>query len=225
MNVHAERSAGWSVLCFVVLVVVSTGLLGQLPDVTTSPSTQAAYFAAHRPALLWSAWLFFPAAAFFLWFLVGLRSHLREAPGRQEGLPGFAFGAGIVVVTVAMLTAFLQTAIAYLPPQLYVTDGLPAVYAAFVFTSSGLGWAPVSIFLFAAAHSMRRHGSAPKALALLGYFAAFTAAIAAFSVFFSSGTLSPTGLTTVLLGGIPSVLWLIGAGVALIRIKESPASS
>lgn len=225
MNVHAERSAGWSVLCFVVLVVVSTGLLGRLPDVWTSPSTQAAYLAAHRLPLLWSAWLFFPAAAFFLWFLVGLRSHLREAPGRQEGLPGFAFGAGIVVVTVAMLTAFLQTAVAYVPPELYVADGLSAVYIAFVFTSSGLGWAPVSIFLFAAAHSMRRHGSAPDALALLGYFAAFTAALAAFSIFFTSGSLCPTGMTTILLGGIPSVLWLIGAGLVLIRIKESPASS
>lgn len=225
MNVHAERSAGWSVLCFVVLVVVSTGLLGQLPAVTTSPSAQAAYLAAHRLALLWSAWLFFPAAAFFLWFLVGLRSHLREAPGRQEGLPGFAFGAGIVVVTVALLTAFLQTAVAYVPPELYVADGLSSIYAAFVFASSGLGWAPVSIFLFAAAHSMRRHGSAPDALALLGYVAGFTAAVASLSIFFTAGSLAPTGMTTILLGGIPSVLWLIGAGVVLIRIKQSPTAS
>ena len=67
--------------------------------------------------------------------------------------------------------------------------------------------------------------STPDALALLGYFAAFTAAVASFSIFFSSGSLSPTGMTTILLGGIPSVLWLIGAGVVLIRIKESPASS
>lgn len=225
MNVHAERSAGWSVLCFVVLVVVSTALLGQLPNVTTSSSAQAGYLAAHRLPLLWSAWLFFPAAAFFLWFLVGLRAHLREAPGRQEGLPGFAFGAGVVVVTVAMLTAFLQTAIAYVPPELYVADGLSAIYVAFVFASSGLGWAPVSIFLFAAALSMRRHGSAPGALVWLGYLAGFTAAIATLSIFFTTGSLAPTGMTTILLGGIPSVLWLVGAGIVLIRIKESPGSS
>src|SRR6185312_295434 len=225
MNVHAERSAGWSVLCFIVLVVVSTGLLGQLPDITTPASAQAAYIAGHRTPLLWSAWLFFPAAGFFVWFLVGLRSYLREAPGRQEGLPGFAFGAGIVVVTVAFLTAFLQSALAYVPPQVYLADGLSALYVAFVFISSGLGWAPVAIFLFAAAHSMRRHHSAPDALALLGYFAAFTAAIAAFSIFFDGGSLAPTGLSTILLGGIPSTIWLIGTGIALIRIKESPASS
>ncbi len=225
MNVHAQRSAGWSVLCFVVLVVVSTGLLGRLPNVTTSPSTQAAYLAAHRLPLLWSAWLYLPAAAFFLWFLVGLRSHLREAPGRQEGLPGFAFGAGVVVVTVALVTAFLQTAVAYVPPELYVADGLPAVYVAFVFASSGLGWAPVSIFLFAAAHSMRRHGSAPDALVWLGYGAGFTAAVASLSIFFTAGSLAPTGMTTILLGGVPSILWLIGAGIVLIRTKESPASS
>lgn len=225
MNVHAERSGGWSLLCFIVLIVVSAGLLGQLPDVTVAPSAQAAYMAAHRTALLWSAWLYFPAGAFFLWFLVALRSFLRAAPGRQEGLPTFAFAAGIVVATVGIATAFLQTGLAYVSPQVYVADGLAAVYVLFVFTSSGLGWAPVAIFLFAAAHSMRRHGSAPEALALLGYFAAFTAAVAACSIFVSAGNLSPTGVWTIALGGIPSALWLIWTAVVLIRIKESPASS
>jgi hypothetical protein len=225
MNVHAERSAGWSVMCFVLLIVVSAAVTGPLPDVTTAPAAQAAYMDTHRAGLLWGAWLTFPAAAFFLWFLAGLRSFLRAAPGRQEGLPEFAFGAGIAVVAVALVTACLQTAVAYVPARLYVTDGLAGVYAALVFVTSGLGWAPIAIFLFAAAHSMRRHGSAPQALALLGYFAAFTSALAAFSIFFTSATLSPTGITTVLLGAIPSVLWLIGTGLTLIRIKESPASS
>jgi hypothetical protein len=225
MNLHAERSAGWSVLCFIGLIIIAAGLLGPLPDITTSPSAQAAYMSAHRSALLWSAWVTFPAAAFFLWFLVGLRSFLREAPGRQEGLAGFAFAAGIVVVTVALLTAFLQTALAYVLPSLYVADGLSAVYVTFILFTSGLGWAPVSIFLFAAAHSMRRHGSAPDALALLGYFAAFTSAVASFSIFFTNSSLSPTGLTTDVLGALPALIWLIGTGFTLIRIKERPAPS
>jgi len=225
MNVHAERSGGWSVLCFVVLTAASISLFGQPPDVATAPSAQAAFMEAHRTAILWSAWLTFPAAGFFLWFLVGLRSFLREAPGRQEGLPDFAFAAGIVLTAVAFLTAFLQTAVAYVPPTVYVGDGLSAVYAAFVFSTTGLGWAPLAIFLFAAAHSMRRHESAPPALAWLGYAAAFTAALAACSIFFTDPSLSPSGRAAVALGGIPATLWLIGTGVVLIRTKERPASS
>jgi hypothetical protein len=225
MNIHAERSAGWSVLCFVVLTVGSIALFGQPPDVATAPSVQAAFMTAHRTAILWSAWLTFPAAGFFLWFLVGLRSFLRKAPGPQEGLPAFAFGAGIVLTAVAFLTAFLQTALAYVPPTVYVADGLSALYAAFVFATTGLGWAPLAIFLFAAAHSMRRHGSVPPGLAMLGYFAAFTAAVAAFSIFFSAPMLSPTGRATVVLGAVPATLWFVGVGIALLRIKESPASS
>jgi hypothetical protein len=219
VNVHAERSAGWSVLCFVVLIIVSVLLTGALPDVTVKPTDQAAFVGAHRAALLWGAWLTFPAGAFFLWFLVGLRTYLRQAPGRQEGLPDFAFGAGIVVVAVAFVSAFLQSAIAYAPPDLYVTDGLPALYTALVFTVTGLGWAPISIFLFAAAHSMRRHGSAPAWLAALGYLAGVTSGLATFTVFFTNPALSPTGLDGALLGSIPATIWLIGTGVTLLRIK------
>jgi len=225
MNVHAERSGGWSVLCFVALVVVAAALPGRLPDVTAAPSEQAAYMDAHRVALLWSAWLFFPASAFFLWFLVGLRAFLRQAPGRQEGLPDFAFGAGIVTAALALVVAFLQTAVAYVPGRLYVADGLSALYIAYVFSSSGLGWAPAAIFLFASAHSMRRHGAVPQALALLGYFAALASALAALSVFFTGSPLCPTGMVTILAGSVPSLLWLVWTGIVLVRIKESPAPS
>ena len=54
----------------------------------------------------------------------------------------------------------------------------PGIFDAFYFTQGGLGYAPVAIFLFAAAHSMRRHEPAPAWLAWLGYLAAFGAAIA-----------------------------------------------
>ena len=212
-------------LCFVVVLVISVALLGPMPDLGTSAAYQAAYFQAHHGALLWSAWLTFPAAAFFLWFLVGLRAYLRSAPGRQEGLPDFAFASGIVLVVLAFVGAFFQSAVVYPPPQAYVPNGLAAVYVAMIFTQSGLGWAPVAIFLFAASHSMRRHDSAPAGLALLGYFAAFTAGVASFSPFFNEPPLSPTGLTTELLGGVPGMLWLIGTGFTLLGIKESPAPS
>ena len=97
-NVHAERSAGWSVLCYVAVLVAVTLLTNGMPAIDTKTSDAALAIDAHRFSLLWGAWLTFPATAFFLWFLVGLRSYLRWAPGRQEGLPTFAMIAGIVMV-------------------------------------------------------------------------------------------------------------------------------
>src|SRR5580692_11937679 len=96
-NVHAERSAGWSVLCYVAVLVIATILNGGMPGMDQKPSDAALAFDQHRFALLCAAWLTFPAVAFFLWFLVGLRTYLIAAPGRQEGLPPFALIAGVVM--------------------------------------------------------------------------------------------------------------------------------
>jgi hypothetical protein len=223
-NVHAERSAGWSAICFVVLTVAATVAVGSLPNLSSKPTDLAAAFDLARSGLLWGAWLTFPSGAFFLWFLVGLRGYLRQAPGRQEGLPAFAFSAGIVLAAQAFLAAFLQAALAYMTPSAFVADGMAGVYAILVFTIGGLGWAPLSVFLFAGAHSMRRHHSAPGWLAWLGYLAAFTAALATLSIFTTDPSLGPTGMASIALGGGPALLWLIGTGVTLIRAKEVPAA-
>src|SRR5580692_5577890 len=170
-NVHAERSAGWSVLCYVAVLVVATMLNNGLPPVDEKATNTALLIDSHRFALLFSAWLTFPAVAFFLWFLVGLRSYLSHAPGRQEGLPTFAMIAGIVMVASSLWAAMLQTAAVYVPPETFQDNALSGIYDAFVFVQNGLGYAPVAVFLFAAAHSMRRHDSAPPWLAILGYVA------------------------------------------------------
>ena len=64
-----------------------------MPSMARTANRRGVAIDAHRFGLLCGAWLTFPAAAFFLWFLVGLRSYLSNAPGRQEGLPTFALGA------------------------------------------------------------------------------------------------------------------------------------
>ena len=85
----------------------------------------------------------------------------------------------------------LGDAAVYLPPDTFTANGLAGIFVAFVFVQGGLGYAPVAIFLFAAAHSIRRHESAPQWLAILGYLASFGATLATFSIFFSYGEWRP----------------------------------
>jgi hypothetical protein len=216
-NVHAERSAGWSAICYVAVLVLATLLTNGLPALTYKPIDAALAIDAHRFGLLCGAWLTFPAAAFFLWFLVGLRSYLSNAPGRQEGLPTLALVAGVVMVASSLIAASFLTAALYAPPDIFKSHALAGIYDAFFFTQGGLGYAPVAIFLFAAAASMRRHERAPVWLARLGYLAAFGAAIATFSIFFNDQFMAIGSQGPGLFGAIPAAIWLIATGAVLIR--------
>jgi hypothetical protein len=225
-NVYAERSAGWSVLCYVAVVLVAMLLASPLPSPSLRAVDTALLIDSHRFGLALSAWLAFPASAFFLWFLVGLRSYLRYAPGRQEGLPTFALVAGVVMVASSLFAAALLTAAVSVPVDAFSSGRFVSIYDAFVFTQSGLGYAPAAIFLFAAAHSMRRHQSAPGWLALLGYVAAFGASIATLSVFFSDSMMAPGEQGPAFFGAVPTAIWLIATGLVLVQSKRgSPPSS
>jgi hypothetical protein len=224
-NVHAERSAGWSVLCYVAILIAVTFLTTGMPAIDMKTTDAALAIDARRFSLLWGAWLTYPAAAFFLWFLVGLRSYLRFAPGRQEGLPTFALIAGVVMVGTSLWAAMLQTAAVYLPPETFQDNGLVGIYDAFVFVQGGLGYAPVAIFLFAAAHSMRRHDSAPRWLAALGYAAAGGATIATLSIFFAYGPMAPGGPAPGIFGAIPAAVWLVATGIVLIQSKRGSGAA
>lgn len=223
-NVHAERSAGWSAICYVAVLLLASLLTSPMPAPSTAPSDLSLLIDAHRQVILWAAWLTFPASAFFLWFLVGLRGYLRCAPGRQEGLPTFATVAGVVMVTQSLLAASLETAVGYASPDVFQANGFAALFGAFLFLQGGLGYAPVAIFLFAAAHSMRRHESAPPWLAWLGYLAALGCGIATLSIFYTSPFMSPNGMGPGLFGALPSAVWLVATGVVLVRTKE-PATA
>jgi hypothetical protein len=215
-NVNAERSAGWSALCYVAVLVLATFLTNGLPSMTYKPIEAALAIDAHRFGLLGGAWLTFPAAAFFLWFLVGLRSYLALAPGRQEGLPTFALVAGVVMVATSLISASLLTAALYALPDTFKSHALSGIFDAFFFTQGGLGYAPVAIFLFASAMSMRRHARAPQWLAWLGYLAAIGAAIATLSIFFNDQFMAIDQMGPGLFGAIPAAIWLIATGLVLI---------
>ena len=129
------------------------------------------------------------------------------------------------MVAMSLFAAALQSAALYQTPDMFVGNGLSALANAFVFAQGGLGYAPVAIFLFGAAHSMRRHDSAPPWLATLGYVAAAGAAISTLSIFFGGGAMAPGGVGSAVIGALPAAVWLVATGIELIQNKRGSASS
>ena len=224
-NVHAERSAGWSVLCYVAVLIVATFVTSPLAPPTNDPARLMLLLEGHRSTLLLGAWLTFPALAFFLWFLVGFQGYLRGGTGRQEGLATLALIAGVVMATLQLIAAALESLVAYVPPDVFQAGGFAGIYAAFLFVQVGLGYVPASIFFFAAGHSMRRHHSAPTWLAWLGYLAAVGSAIATLSIFYTDPIMSPNAAGPGALGALPAAIFLIATGVVLVRTPDRPVDT
>jgi hypothetical protein len=213
-NVHAERSAGWSALVYVIVTVVAGLLPGTPPPVNASADAVGSWVSGHQLALLWAAWLAFPGIAFFLWYVVGLRAHLRGGSGPDEGLPTFMLVAGVIVAAFALLNAFFQAILGYRAGELGGGE-LRVLYDAFGL-SGVLLYAPLAIFTFAAAHSIRRHATMPDALAWLGYLAALLLAVSTFSIFVREGPLRPNAVVGLLSAAVYA-LWTLGTAVALVR--------
>ena len=129
------------------------------------------------------------------------------------------------MVAGSLVAASFETAAVYAPPDSFAHQGLSGMYNAFIFTQGCLGYAPVSIFLFAAAHSIRRHESAPRWLASLGYVASFGAALATLSIFFSGPPLGPGEIGSGIVGALPAGIWLVCAGTVLIQSKRGSSGS
>ncbi len=214
-NSGAERSAGWSGLAFIVLLIVSILLFGaQPPDIGASSATVSVFLMAHAKGLLLSCWLGFPLAAFFLWFAAGLRANLRQAAGSPDGLPLYGITAAIIVVMLSLLASAIMSALILAPAGAGDQGTFWAIYwlLGTPFISMGL-----AIFIFACAHSMRRHGSAPEWLALYGYLTAFGSAVSTLSMFYTSGPMAPNGWVPLVLGPPLFVIWMIAVSIRLIR--------
>jgi hypothetical protein len=214
-NSSAERSAGWSGLAFIVLAIISTVVMGaQPPGVTAGSAAIGAFLLAHSRGVLGWAWLGFPLAAFFLWFAAGLRASLRQAAGSPDGLPLYAVMAAIVTVVIALMGNVLLGGLALVPPG---ADDAGAFWAIGWLLVGPMTSMTVAIFVFAVAHSMRRHGSAPQWLALYGYLTALGSAVASLSLFYTSGPMASNGLATVILGPALFGIWMLVVSIRLIR--------
>ncbi len=214
-DVHAERSAGWSGLAFIVLLIVGFGLAGLPPAWDAAPVLALAYIRGHASGLMVACWLGFLEAAFFLWFLVGLRAYLGRTQDRDEGLPLYAVLTGLFATAIALAADF-SSALLVLAPipmrNLPLAIGASNVIAG-VFVPMGL-----SPFLFACAHSIRRHATAPAWLAYLGYLGSLFMLLATLGIFAPNGAFGPEGIVP-LIAFILFVVWMIVTSVQLVGYR------
>lgn len=212
-DAHAQRSKGWAGLAFVLLAIAGAILMWNIPAANAAPAAVTLYLTAHRGALLIAAWIGFPMGAFFLWFVVGLFSYLKKAAGVDEGLPLFALAGGIAAVAVAWSAAGLSAALVFnpVPPA-----GISFLWGLTALLHMTIGAMPLAVFIFAVAHSMRRHGSAPQWLVWLGYLAAAGQAIMTFGMFYETAMATNHPVFGLFFGAFLFLLWTVAVSSTLI---------
>ena len=219
-NVAVERSAGWSGIAFIIVVIVAAFLPGAPPAPDAPAATVGAFIDASHGMWMLAAWLTFPGVAFFLWWLVQLRAYLRLVPQVDDGLPTYMLAGGVVAGTIVILTATVQVVLGMHPS----TDRGPQVITMLYDTFNAFGamiFIPTAVMVFAGSHSGRRHQSLPSGLVYLGYLATVGSAISTLSVFSTSGFMAVGGLGTLVLGLLPFAVWVVWTSIVLIRAPRA----
>jgi hypothetical protein len=112
---QVERWAPLGGIIFVVLMVVGTMFVADVPDADASRQEIAQYLGDgddHTRNIV-GAYMWVLGGLAFLWFLTRLRSDLRQAEGGTGALSNLAFGAGVVFTAVWMVSASAFAAVAY----------------------------------------------------------------------------------------------------------------
>lgn len=112
---QVERWAPIGGIVFVVLMVVGSMLIGDVPGPDAPEQEIAAYLADsnnHTRNII-GAYLWVVGALAFLWFLTRLRSDLHRAEDGTGALSNLAFGAGVAFTAVWMVSAAAFAAVPY----------------------------------------------------------------------------------------------------------------
>lgn len=223
-NERMERSAGWSGIAFIVVVLVAAFLPGPPPTPDTPVATVSAWLDAHHFLWVLSGWLIYPGVLFYLWWVVQLRAFLRLAPQLDDGLPTYMLVGAILGAAIVTLIATDQIVLGLRPSSVLG----PAIVQLLFDTFNALGamvFIPTTILVFAASHSGLRHSSIPKALAYLGYLTCVGCAVSTLSVFSATGFMAIGGIGTVLMGLLPFTIWVLWVSAVMIRAPRSGQSS
>ncbi len=203
----------------VVLEVIGFGVFftAGVPPMLTDSAKFADYFARNTGAAFTIVLLSSLVLITFFVFLSGLRSIVREAGPESDYAAASLFGAGVIAVTFAALSAALIGAAALDT----VSKTEPAAVRALFEASTVLGIvgaAPAALFLGLSAYGIQQSGALPRWLAWVGYLAAVLN-IAALGTIYGGADptafYSATGFAGLVLGLIPFLIWVLLASVVI----------
>jgi hypothetical protein len=110
-----ERWAPIGGIIFVVLMVVGSMLVGDVPDPDAPEQEIATYLGNNADHMrnIAGAYLWVVGALAFIWFLTRLRNDLRRAEGGTGALTNVVFGSGVAFAAVWMVSATMFASVAY----------------------------------------------------------------------------------------------------------------
>jgi hypothetical protein len=214
MTSQVERWAPIGGIVFVVLMVVGSSLVGDVPAPDAPEQEIASYFADgdnHMRNII-GAYLWIVGALAFLWFLTRLRSDLRSAEGGTGALSTLAFGAGVAFAAVWMVSAAAFASVAYVielrdapvsdPDLVRVLPHMGRLLLLLGGGFSGL------LLVLAASLVIIRTGLFPRWLAWLGI-------VAAIALLFD----------VIYLNILPFWAWVLVASIVMLTRRKDTASS
>ncbi|WP_214321737.1 hypothetical protein [Nonomuraea sediminis] len=220
---HDFRWAGIAGVGSLVVAIIGRLVLGNLPRITDTPMTIAAYLAQYRSQVLMAALLFAIATVLFLWFGVGLSHAFRRADETSD-LPALVMAGYILVSAIGFMGisvfAGMTYAVSVHRPLLLIAAG---PYTALVVVGAITGVAVAATFAVTGWAIMRGH-VLPMWMGWCAMVVAAVRLLAAFAVGSTGGVLAPDSPVIAIIAGVLTALWVLAASWLLIREQlEIPA--
>jgi hypothetical protein len=209
-----DRWAPLGGIIFVVLMVVGTTFVADVPD-PDAPQQQLANYLAdsgNHMRNIMGAYIWVVGALAFLWFVTGLRSVLRGAEGGTGALSNLVFGAGVAFAAVWMVSAAAFAAVAYAIELRGATVSDPDFVKvlpqmAWMILLLGAGFAGLLLVLTTSILSMKTR-VLPRWLAWLGI-------VVVIALLFD----------VVYVNIVPLLIWVLAASIVLFRRREETATA
>ena len=209
-----ERWAPLGGIIFVVLMVVGTMFVADVPDPDAPQQQLATYLAysSNHTRNIMGAYIWVIGALAFLWFVTRLRSVLRGAEGGTGALSNLVFGAGVVFAAAWMVSAAAFAAVAYAVELRGATVSDPDFVKvlpqmAWMILLLGAGFAGLLLVLTTSILSLQT-GVLPRWLAWLGIVVAIAL---------------PFDVIYISIG--PFLLWALLASIVLLMRREVTATA
>ena len=220
-----ERWAAASGILFVAATLVGTFLPGTPPKPDDPISKIQSFFADHRTKELTGLILAGVGILALIWFLGVLRTVLRRGEGGAGRLSALAFGGGLVVAAVAIVSGSATLTLTYrIATSPDATPGLVRALFDFGNLCGTLIGFPAAALLGAASLVILRTGVLNKGLGWLGMLAAVANLAAMSQLYYKAGSWAPGGSAS-FIPFLLAALWTLVASIAMMIKLGKPEMS